>query len=270
MKPRPKIGLVLGSGGARGWAHLGVIKALRSLGIEPDVITGTSIGALVGAMYAAGVFDTFVEEAESLNFLRLAGFFAEVRLPQHGLFSGRPVMAWLGQDSLLGHRTFDELKLPFAAVATDLYREEAVTLNHGSVVQAVRASISIPGVFDPVLRDGYALVDGGLTDPVPVDVARDLGADVVIAVDVNGTAPAMELPKRHRPPSLLATLLQTTRMVENGVCRLTLERTPADVLIRPQTGHIQTLDFHGGRAAVAEGERATLALRSELMKALCL
>lgn len=262
--------MALGSGGARGWAHLGVIKALHALGIVPDVVTGTSIGALVGAVYAAGVFEAFVEETERLNFLRLARFFAEVRLPQHGLFSGRPVMAWLGQSHLLGRRTFEELRLPFAAVATDLYREEAVTLDRGSVAQAVRASISIPGVFDPVLRNGRALVDGGLTNPVPVDVARALGAEFVIAVDVNGSVPVPEFPKGARPPSLLSTLLQTTRMVENGVCRLTLERTPADLLIRPATGHIPTLDFQGGRSAVAEGERATLALRHRLTTLLIL
>lgn len=270
MSRRPKIGLVLGSGGARGWAHLGVIKALRAMGVVPDVVAGTSIGALVGAMLAADVFDVFVREAEALNFLRLARFFAEVRLPQHGLFSGRPVMAWLGQEALLGRRTFADLRLPFAAIATDLYREESVTLDRGPVAQAVRASISIPGVFDPVLRNGRALVDGGLTDPVPVAAARALGAEVVIAVDVNGSVPAPDFPCGARPPSLLTTLLQTTRMVENGLCRHTLRHSPADVLIRPATGHIQTLDFHGGRAAVAEGERATLALRPELTKALCL
>lgn len=267
---RPKIGLALGSGGARGWAHLGVIKALRALGIVPDVVTGTSIGALIGAVYAAGVFEAFVEETGRLNFLRMASLFTEVRLPQHGLLSGRQVMAWLGQERLLGRRTFGELRMPFAAIATDLYREEAVTLDHGSVAQAVRASISIPGVFDPVLHEGRALVDGGLTNPVPVDAARALGAEVVIAVDVNGRVPVPSFPEGARPPSLLATLLQTTRMVENGVCRLTLERTPADILIRPDTGHIPTLDFQGGRSAITEGERATLALRHRLTPLLSL
>lgn len=270
MSRRPKIGLALGGGGARGWAHLGVIRALRTLGVEPDVVAGTSIGALVGAVYAAGVFEAFVAEAEGLNFLRLARLFAEMRLPQHGLLSGRPVMAWLEQGQLLGQRTFDDLRLPFAAVATDLYREEAVTLDRGSVAQAVRASISIPGIFDPVIRDGRALVDGGLTDPVPVSAARALGADIVIAVDVNGRVPAPSFPGGARPPSLLATLLQTARMVENGVSRLTLERSPADILIRPATGHIPTLDFQGARAAMAEGERATLALRPRLTTLQCL
>lgn len=265
MKRRPVIGLALGSGGARGWAHIGVVQALARLGIEPDVVAGTSIGALVGATVAADCFEAFAEAAERLDWLGLAKFFAEVRLPKHGLFSGAPITAWLDEPERLGGRTIGALPKPFAAVATDLYKEEAVYLTEGRVTDAVRASFSIPGVFDPVMRGGRVLVDGGLVDPVPVAAARALGAEMVIAVDINseGARTPGEVPQER--PALLTTLLQTLRMVENGVCRLTLAQRPAEVLLCPQTGFIQTLDFAGGRAGIALGEAAVEAARDRLL-----
>ena len=264
MSARPKIGLALGSGGARGWAHVGVLRALLEMGVRPDVVTGTSIGAMVGAAYAAGVFDAFLRELESLNWMRLAKFFMEPRIWTRGIFSGKTVTAWLERPDLLGARTLADLRLPFAAVATDLFAEKTVVLREGRLAQAVRASISIPGVFDPVPYGGRHLVDGGFTDPVPVSVARALGADVVIAVDLNGGL--AEEPKS--PPNLLATLLQTTRLVENAMSRLTLSQSPADVLIRPKAGHVQTFDFHGGRSLVAVGEAAAHAAEPALSKVL--
>lgn len=261
---RPKIGLALGSGGARGWAHVGVLRALREMGIVPDVVAGASIGALVGAVWAAGRFEAFEREIGALNLLALSRFFVEPRFWVQGIYSGKTVMRWLERPDLLGDRTFADLPIPFAAVATDFYREEAVTLREGKLSEAVRASISIPGVFDPVSREGRILVDGGLTDPVPVAAARALGAEVVIAVDLNGDAATPPA----RPPNLLATLLQTERLVENALSRLTLAQRPADVLIRPKTGPIQTLDFLGGRAALAAGEEAVRAARPALEEAL--
>lgn len=263
----PKLGLALGSGGARGWAHVGVLRVLRAEGIVPDAVAGTSVGALVGALFAAGRWEAFEREIAALNWARLAAFFMEVRLPQRGFFSGRPVTRWLGGEGLLGRLRIEDFPVPFAAVATDLFREEAVTLREGPATQAVRASISIPGVFEPVVREGRVLVDGGLTDPVPVEAARRLGAGVVVAVDVNGRA-APEQGDCAAPPTLLATLLQTARMMENGVSRLTLAQRPADILIRPATGHIQTLDFHGGRAAIAAGEAAARAALPAIREAL--
>lgn len=252
MSGRPTIGLALGSGGARGWAHVGVVRALRAAGIVPDVVAGTSIGALVGAMVAAGRFEAFEREVGALNWLALSRFFVEPRVWLRGIFSGKTVTRWLERPELLGALTFADLPRPFAAVATDLYREETVTLREGRLSEAVRASISIPGLFDPVPRGGRHLVDGGLSDPVPVAAARALGAEVVIAVDLNGAGG--EAPAGR--PTLLSTLLQTGRLVENALSRLTLAARPADVLLRPRVGHIQTLDFHGGRAAADAGEAA--------------
>lgn len=267
MSSSRKVALVLGSGGARGWAHIGVVRALKRRGFVPDLIVGTSIGALVGAMIAADVFDTFDREINELTAVKLAKFFTEMHLPQHGLLSGKPVMDWLVQPHLLGLRTFSELKIPFAAVATDLYRERVVVLNEGNVAQAVRASISIPGIFDPVVRDKAVLVDGGLAAPVPVEVARQLGADVIIAVDINTHSPDACVANGDgtpQMPSVVATLLQTMRMVENECCRASLSKAQPEVLIRPAVGHLQTLDFYAGRALIAAGERAVAEVEKDL------
>lgn len=268
MRSAIKIGLALGSGGARGWAHIGVVRALARLGIRPMAVAGTSIGALVGAMVAAGCFESFAEAAEVLDWRGLASFFAEVRWPRHGLFSGNPVKQWLDAPERLGGRTIEALPLPFAAVATDLASAEGVVLRQGRAVDAVRASISIPGVFDPVVQGGRVLVDGGLVDPIPVAAARALGAEFVIAVDVNAGGASSDVPSATKPPTLLQTLVQTIRMVENGVCRHALIERPADFLLQPGTGHIQTLDFAGGREGVALGEAAVAAAAGALQAAI--
>lgn len=265
-KEKPIIGLALGSGGARGWAHVGAIQALFSLGIRPQIITGASIGALAGAMLAAGVFDAFTRELERLDWLKLARFFAEVRFPRHGLLSGKPVLQWLNQPHLLNNRSFADLDLPLAIVATDLDRGEPVILREGNVSEAIRASFAIPGVFDPVIHEGRLLIDGGFTDPVPVQAARALGADYVIAIDINTHAPNATLPhpKHDRPPALLNLLIQTTRMVENRICKESLAQAPADLLLTPAVGHIQTLDFYAGRSAIEAGTQAVLAHKDKL------
>lgn len=262
---RPRIGLALGSGGARGWAHVGVLRALRDLGVWPDVVAGTSIGAMVGAFVAADAFEALERELEKLTRARLASFFIEAHLPRHGLFSGQAVMRWLERPELLGPCDFTDLARPFAAVATDLRTGRAVTLREGNVAQAVRASISIPGLFDPVPHGEGALIDGGFSDPVPVAAARALGADFVIAVDITGDPSESPI---GRTPSLAATLVQTARLVEHGLSRLTLAQSPADFLLTPATGDVQTLDFVGGRALVAAGETAVRDATAPLLEAL--
>lgn len=269
MSQRPKTALVLGSGGARGWAHIGVVRALLRRGFVPDLIVGTSIGALIGAMLAADVFEAFEREIADLSPMKLAKFFTEMHLPQAGLLSGKPILDWLEQPHLLGRRSFASLKIPFVAVATDLYRERTVMLNEGPVAQAVRASISIPGIFDPVVRDCAVLVDGGLSSPVAVREARQLGAEVVVAVDINTLSPEDKLvPEGLTPqmPTLFATLLQTMRVIENETCRQTLKQDAPEVLIRPAAGHLQTLEFHAGKALIAAGERAVAAVEATLGK----
>lgn len=188
-----KLGLVLGSGGARGWAHLGVLDALAEAGIKPAVVAGTSMGALVGAVYAAGRLDALRDLALRLDWKQALYYFLEMNFPRAGLIDGNKITRFIGQH--VGPRKIEDLPLPFAAVATDVESGREVVLREGDVMEAIRASFSVPGIFTPVERDGAVLVDGGLVDPVPVRVARELGAGFVVAVDVTG-GPLNERPLR--------------------------------------------------------------------------
>ncbi|HRT04143.1 MAG TPA: patatin-like phospholipase family protein [Kiritimatiellia bacterium] len=178
-----RVGLALGSGGARGWAHLGVLQALREKGIAVECVAGTSMGAVIGAFFAARREDVLRELARDLDWKRLRPFFWEVSLSRSGLTDGRKLLEEFRK--MLGLREFRELDLPFRAVATDLDTGGEVVLSSGNLLQAVRASISIPGLFSPVQVGRRLLVDGGLVNPVPVSVAREMGAQVVIGVDVS-------------------------------------------------------------------------------------
>ena len=193
-----RVGLALGSGGARGWAHLGVLQALREKGIEVDVVAGTSMGAVIGSFFAAGREDVLLELARNLDWKRLRPFFWEVTLSRSGLTDGRKLLEEFRK--MLGLREFRELDLPFRAVATDLDTGGEVVLSSGNLLQAVRASISLPGLFSPVRVGKRLLVDGGLVNPVPVSVAREMGAQTVIAVDVSqGIVPEpLPLPRKSQ------------------------------------------------------------------------
>ncbi len=191
------IGLALGSGAARGWAHIGVIRALAEAGVRIDLVAGTSIGALVGAAYASGRISSLERVVRELDWRKAIALF-DVGLPRSGLFDGRKVT-----DSIREHvdcTDIVDMLVPFCAVSTDLMDGREVHIRSGDVIDAVRASISIPGMFTPVKREGMLLVDGGLTNPVPASVAREMGADYVIAVDLNhGTAGVGEV--ESLPPS---------------------------------------------------------------------
>lgn len=178
-----RVGLALGSGGARGWAHLGVLQALKEKNIPVDFVAGTSMGAVVGAFVAARREDILRELAQNMDWKRLRQFFWEVSLSRSGLTDGKKLLK--ETHKLLGVKEFRELELPFRAVATDLDAGGEVVLSSGNLLQALRASISIPGLFSPVRLGKRLLVDGGLVNPVPVSVARAMGAQVVIAVDVS-------------------------------------------------------------------------------------
>ncbi|MFZ3019412.1 MAG: patatin-like phospholipase family protein [Gallionella sp.] len=179
---RQKIGLALGSGSARGLAHLGVIRAIEEAGIEVDFIAGSSMGALIGAIHAAGKLDELEATFKTFDWKMMATFF-DVVLPKSGLLDGARVgelvRAHIHAD------TIEMLPKAFAAVATDIVSGEEVVIRSGDVIEAVRASISVPGIFTPVRSNGHILVDGGLTNPVPVSAVRSMGAEFVIAVDLN-------------------------------------------------------------------------------------
>lgn len=179
------VGLVLGSGGARGWAHIGVIRALASAGINIHFISGASIGAFVGAIYAAGELDDLEEFVRALDWKAVVSYF-DVVFPSSGLLDGNRVYELLSDH--LQDMAIEEADIQFCCVATDLLNGEEVRLQTGPMVDAVRASISIPGVFTPFQKNGQFLGDGGIVNPMPVDVMREMGADVVIAVNLNHTS----------------------------------------------------------------------------------
>lgn len=179
---RPKIGLVLGGGGARGWAHLGVIDALDDLGIKPDVIAGTSIGAIVGAYLASNRYGEIRDFAQTITLTGMVKYL-DVNLGRGGLIAGERVTTWLS--GTFGDTLAQDLDLPFGAVATDVSTGREVWLREGALVPIIRASIALPGLFPALSYNGRWLGDGGLANPVPVSLARSMGAEFVIAVDLN-------------------------------------------------------------------------------------
>lgn len=178
----PRIGLALGSGSARGLAHLGVIRALEEAGIKIDYIAGTSIGALVGAVYASGSIDSLESTFQKFDWKKMVSFF-DVVFPKSGLIDGAKISDLVR--TLVNTEAIESLLIPFCAVATDIQSGEEVVISQGDLIEAVRASLAVPGIFTPVRSNGLLLVDGGLVNPVPVSVARAMGADIVIAVDLN-------------------------------------------------------------------------------------
>ncbi len=206
MTRKPVIGLALGSGSARGWAHIGVIRTLQDAGIRPDLVCGASIGAVVGAAYALGELDRFEDWATSLTG-RTVFSFMDFKL-SGGMLKGEKVIEFFRRN--FSDRDIEKLDMPFAAVATALHSGSEVWLRSGSTADAVRASMALPGLFTPAQRDGRLLVDGGLVNPVPVSLARAMGADVVIAVDLNADILSRHLrvPVRDAAPEPVAQALE--------------------------------------------------------------
>ena len=191
LRRKPIVGLALGSGSARGWAHFGVLHALREAGVSPDIICGTSIGSLVGATYAAGEMDEFESWVLGLGKRKVFGFM-DFNLGG-GLLKGEKIIEFWRENFV--QESMEELGAPFGCVATDLQTGAEVWLRKGSIAEAVRASIALPGLFTPVMREGRLLVDGGLVNPVPVSLARAMGADIVIGVDLNA-----DIMRKHMKP----------------------------------------------------------------------
>jgi NTE family protein len=177
-----KIGIALGSGSARGWSHIGVIRSLLEAGIPIDIACGASIGALVAGSFAAGFLDPLDRWARRLSWSNIIGFM-DVMIPRSGLIEGERMTGYFRQN--MADPEIERLSIPFAAVATDLKTGREIWLRDGSLMDAIRASISLPGILTPCQRDGQWLVDGGLVNPVPVSLCRSMGADIVIAVNLN-------------------------------------------------------------------------------------
>ncbi|MDP2792666.1 MAG: patatin-like phospholipase family protein [Sulfurisoma sp.] len=251
VRPAPRLALALGGGAARGFAHIGVIKALEAQGIVPDIIVGTSAGAVVGALYAAGK-NGF--ELQKLALQMEEGQLNDWSLPDRGVLKGEALQAFVNR--AVGGRPLEKLGRTFAVVATDLKSGEAVVFRTGDTGMAVRASSSMPGVFQPVAINGREYVDGGLVSPVPVRIARSLGADFVIGVDIS------EKPRHGKTQSTFDVLLQTFTIMGQTISRQ--ELPGADVVVRPHTPEIRATDFKDRHLAVLEGEKALAAVLPEL------
>ena len=246
-----KIGIALGGGAAKGFAHIGVIKMLEANGFAPAVVAGTSAGSVVGALYASGMnaFE-LQEKAVALDEAKIR----DLQLSSGGLVQGQKLEDYVNEQ--VRRKPLEQLAKPFVAVATRLEDGERTVFARGNTGQAVRASSSVPGLFQPVTIGKYHFVDGGVVSPVPVDAARQLGADLVVAVDISNKA------RGHSPGDMLGTLGQSIAIMGQKLGQAELAR--ADVIIRPRVLDIGSADFSQRANAIVEGEKAALAAMPQI------
>ncbi|MDQ9170268.1 patatin-like phospholipase family protein [Oxalobacteraceae bacterium R-40] len=254
-----KIGLALGGGAARGFAHIGVIKMLEAQGIVPDIVVGTSAGSLVGALYAAGnkgfaLHKLAMEMDEAAISDWSVSFFAK----SAGILKGEAIQNYVNRT--VNNVPIEKLPIPFGAVATDLNSGSPILFRRGNAGQAVRASSAVPGVFQAVKIGDRFFVDGGLVSPVPARFARDMGADFVIAVDISSW------PEAQPAETTLEILLQTFAIMGQSLNRYELRQ--ADVVIRPALGTMKGNDFAGRNTAVLAGEQAAASVMPEIKRKL--
>lgn len=254
-----KIGLALGGGAARGFAHIGVIKALESQGIVPDIVVGTSAGSLVGALYAAGnngfaLHKMALEMDEATISDWSVPFFAKAS----GVLKGEALQSYVNK--AINNLPIEKLKIPFGAVATDLHNGQPILFRRGNTGTAVRASSAVPSVFQPVKIGERSYVDGGLVSPVPVRFAHEMGADFVIAVNISAQ------PDAQPANSSLDILLQTFAIMGQSINYYELRE--ADIVIQPRLGTMKGNDFPGRNTAILSGEQAASAVMVELKKKL--
>jgi NTE family protein len=289
-----RIGLALGAGCARGWAHIGVLRALNAAGIHPDIVVGTSIGAVVGGCYAAGALDAVEQFALDLTRRKVLGFL-DFNISGSGLITGQRLCGAL--DTHLSHVTIEGLAKRFVAVATEIGTGNEIWLTRGRIVDAMRASYAMPGIFRPVAIDGRWLFDGALVNPVPVSVCRALGARYVIAVNVNdpggrGTVvphidtlpppePEPEPPAREQGllarngravkkllqrqlfgrtdngPGISRVMVEAFNIVQDRILRSRLAGDPPDAIIQPRIATCGLFDFHRAEELIQAGVKAT-------------
>lgn len=291
-----KIGLALGAGAARGWAHIGIIRALQKAGVQIDVVAGCSIGAYVGAAFASGKLDDLEAWANTLTewqVFKLLG----VGFRRGGLASGQKVFDKLREDFCAS--TFEEMKLPFACVATDLYSGKEVVFNRGEVGESIQASCAIPALFSPVEHNGRWLVDGAVVNPVPVNQCRHMGADFVIAVNLSAdfrprlietcereheenqrkTDEMLDrasdgfikkwfspdtTPNKRTPPGIVGVMSSSLEILQARVTRSRLAGEPPDILIEPQLHDVGILEFHRAIEVAEKGSQAVERLAHQI------
>ena len=295
MNTELNIGLALGSGSSRGWAHIGIINALSELGITPNIVCGTSIGSLIGASYVSGKIENLEQWACSLTKLEMARFL-DINTSLTGFVNTERLHYFLNKNVASDKVVIEDLTKVYAAVSTDLETGREIWLTKGSLIQAVWASISLPGLFPAIKNNNRWLVDGGLVNPVPVSVCRALGADIVIAVNLNGdiVGKHFEKPKKvknqnngvgdkiselvreytgslflspkenEQPPNLLDALAGSFNITQDRITRSRMAGDPPDILLTPKLSHIKLLEFYRANEAIIEGKKCVQRMRSEI------
>jgi NTE family protein len=296
---RPRLGFALGSGSARGWAHIGIVKALAERGFVPDVIAGASVGALVGAAAAASRLDALEQWVCALT-QRDVWRLVDTTFRGGGVMTGNRLMDAIAER--IGDAPIESLPIPYGAVATDLYTGEEIWLRDGPYMTAVRASSGVPGLFAPTWHTGRWLIDGGVVNPLPVSMCRALGADVVIAVDLsrsvtnvakraqdgsptaNASEPAASeegtailkkwsglvdglvesFRSKRTEPGLLEVMSGSVNIMQDRITRSRLAIDPADLVLRPDLADFQLMDFHRAREAIDIGRRLVEATQARL------
>ena len=296
---RPRLGFALGSGSARGWAHIGIVKALAERGFVPDVIAGASVGALVGAAAAASRLDALEQWVCALT-QRDVWRLVDTTFRGGGVMTGNRLMDAIAER--IGDAPIESLPIPYGAVATDLYTGEEIWLRDGPYMTAVRASSGVPGLFAPTWHTGRWLIDGGVVNPLPVSMCRALGADVVIAVDLSRSVTdvakrAQDMPpqanvaepvateegtailkkwsglvdglvesfrSKRTEPGLLEVMSGSVNIMQDRITRSRLAIDPADLVLRPDLADFQLMDFHRAREAIDIGRKLVEATQERL------
>ena len=282
----PRIGLALGGGAARGWAHLGVIRALEEMGVDISLVAGTSFGSVVGAAYCTGAHGDLERFGRGIDLWKMFSFFEVSLLNRSGFSDGTRIERFFREN--LDVVPIEEMDIPFYAVCCDLLSGERVVIDRGDTVFAVRASSSVPLMFTAIERDGRVLVDGGVVDPLPVDVCREKGADLVIAVDLNhylpdGISRKGKAENRNRSPllekidrmvpkrdlketdlNMIEVLFSSFFQMSKHITNANLRICPADILVRPPLERVNYLDFHLANEAIEAGHIAAVERSGEI------
>jgi len=254
MFRKKKIGLVLGGGSAKGLAHIGVLKVLEEHNIKIDMISGASIGALIGALYLSGYSPKELEEMiKNLNFKKLI----DIGVPRSGLIKGDKMESYLRE--LLDEKKFSDLSAPLYITAVDIVNYSEVVFSKGDLAKAIRASVSVPGIFRPAKNNGKILVDGGVLDNLPIEILKDAGADVIIAVNLSGNEKreivydvADKKKSEGKSPNIMSILADSYRLMDREHTRLYLEKSGADLMLHPDLRKVGFADF----SKVSEGIKA--------------
>jgi len=300
MTKKKKIGLALGSGSARGWSHIGVIQSLKEHDIPLDIVCGSSMGAVVGGAYAAGILSSLEELAREFSWLDFLKFM-DVSLSRRGLLNGNRITEFFRDK--ISDMNIENLQIPYGAVAVELYTGEEIAILNGPLIDALRASFSFPGLFTPFHKDNQWFIDGGLINPVPVSLCRAMGADIVIAVNLNdgilqkrvfmhssdANLPSLDKPadtlmdylsakfpflkrmenqdsRSEKIPNMIEVMMKSIYIMQDRITKQRMVEDPPDISITPRLSDVSLLDFNKARDVIEEGQRATLVKLPAILK----